>query len=324
MNIPIRPRRMRKSEALRNLTQETQLNASDFVLPLFIHQGEHKEEIASMPGCYRLSLKDLEATVTQCLEFGVRSFALFPKIKESDKDALASLSAQDNFYLKAISHLKSKFKNITLFTDVAMDPYSSDGHDGVVKDGKIINDETLPILAKMAVMQAQAGADFVSPSDMMDGRVAYIRRALDEHGYTDCAIMSYSAKYASAFYGPFRDALESAPKAGDKKTYQMNPANKRVAKREVLLDLAEGADMIMVKPALGYLDIISQSKELSDVPVAAYFVSGEYAMIKAAGKLGYLDEKAAMLEAHMSVKRAGADVIFTYAALDIVKELRVN
>jgi porphobilinogen synthase len=236
------------------------------------------------------------------------------------KDNIASYSyADDNFYLKVIRSLKEKFPHISLMSDVAMDPYSSDGHDGLVKDGKILNDETLPILTKMSIAQAQAGIDIIGPSDMMDGRVGYIREALDNNGYSETSIMAYSAKYASAFYGPFRDALDSAPKHGDKKTYQMNPANKREALIEGQLDVEEGADFLMVKPALAYLDVIHLMKENFDIPITAYNVSGEFAMIHAAAEKGWLDYNQVMVETLLSIKRAGADGILTYFAKDFAK-----
>lgn len=304
------------------MMQETQLRAENLVLPLFVTEGVGvMEPIESMPGCFRYSLENLLKKAEEAFELGVRGIALFPKITDDKKDSTATYSYdENNFYLDAITNLKAHLPGMLVFSDVAMDPYSSDGHDGIVEDGKILNDETLVVLAKMAVAQAKAGADIISPSDMMDGRVGFIRNVLDENGFQDVGIMAYAAKYASAFYGPFRDALDSAPKAGDKKTYQMDPANKREALREVRLDLEEGADMVMVKPALSYLDIISETKRISDVPVTAYFVSGEYAMIKAAGEKGWLDADQAMYEATLSVKRAGADIIFTYAALDIIKD----
>lgn len=316
-----RPRRNRKNDSLRSMVRETHLRAEDMVLPLFVTEGTSiKEEISSMPGCYRYSLENLLIKAQEAFEAGIRGIALFPKIKEENKDSFGSFSwDESNFYLRAISELKKKFPNLILFTDVAMDPYSSDGHDGIVKDGVILNDETLEVLGKMSLAQARAGADFIAPSDMMDGRVGYLRSVLDENGFKEVGIMSYSVKYASSFYGPFRDALDSAPKAGDKKTYQMDPANKVEALREVRLDLEEGADMVMVKPALSYLDIISLVKKESDVPVCAYFVSGEYAMIMAAGEKGWLDAPEALYEATLSVKRAGADIIFTYGAIELAK-----
>jgi porphobilinogen synthase len=316
-----RPRRNRKNDSLRSMVRETHLRAEDLVLPLFVTEGiAIKEKISSMPGCYRYSLENLLIKAEEAQEVGIRGIALFPKIKEEDKDSLGSFSwDEDSFYLKAIFELKKKFPELILFTDVAMDPYSSDGHDGIVKDGIILNDETLEVLGKMSLAQARAGADFIAPSDMMDGRVGFLRTILDENGFKEVGIMAYSVKYASSFYGPFRDALESAPKAGDKKTYQMDPANKVEAMREVRLDLDEGADMVMIKPALSYLDIISDVRRISDVPVCAYFVSGEYAMIMAAGEKGWINADEALYEATLGVKRAGADIIFTYGAIELAK-----
>ncbi len=318
-----RPRRNRRSAAIRSMVQETQLRPENLVLPLFVTEGVGIEDpIESMPDCYRYSLENLIKKAEEAYELGVRGIALFPKVKEENKNSIGSFSYEEgNFYLDAITNLKAHLPELLIFSDVALDPYSSDGHDGIVKDGKILNDETLVILGRMALAQARAGADFISPSDMMDGRVGFIRKTLDEADFKDVGIMAYSAKYASSFYGPFRDALDSAPKAGDKKTYQMDPANKKEALLEIKLDLEEGADMVMVKPALSYLDIISDAQRNSNVPVAAYFVSGEYAMIKAAGEKGWLDANKAMMEATLSVKRAGASVIFTYAALDLIREL---
>jgi porphobilinogen synthase len=319
--IKNRPRRNRLNDSLRSMVRETHLRAEDMVLPLFITEGSGvKEEIPSMPGCYRYSVENLLKKAEEALEVGIRGIALFPKIREEKKDSLGSFSwDEENFYLKAISELKEKLPELIIFTDVAMDPYSSDGHDGIVKDGIILNDETLDVLGKMALAQAKAGADFIAPSDMMDGRVGYLRSLLDENNFKDVGIMAYSAKYASSFYGPFRDALESAPKAGNKKTYQMDPANRTEAIREVRLDLEEGADMVMIKPALSYLDIISDVKKESTVPVCAYFVSGEYSMIMAAGEKGWLNAEDTLYEATLSVKRAGADIIFTYGAIELAK-----
>lgn len=296
--------------------QETHLQVSQLIYPLFLFDGKGiKQEVKSLPGNYRWSLDTLIPEVETCLKLGITTFVLFPAIDEALKDKIASYSyAEDNFYLKALYTLKNTFPECCIMTDVAMDPYSSDGHDGFVVDGQIMNDETLPILAKMAVAQAQAGADILGPSDMMDGRVGHIREALDQGGFTDVSIMSYTAKYASAFYGPFRDALDSAPKAGDKKTYQMNPANKREALIEAQLDVYEGADYLMVKPALPYLDIIHILKEKFELPIAAYNVSGEYAMLIAACQNGWLSYEKAMPEMLLSIKRAGADVILTYFA----------
>lgn len=312
----IRPRRNRKSAAIRAHAQETHLHVNQLIYPLFLFDGKNiKQEVKSLPGNYRWSLDMLIPEVEACLNLGITTFVLFPAVHEDLKDKIASYSyAQDNFYLNAIHTLKTKFPECCIMTDVAMDPYSSDGHDGFVSNGQILNDETLPILGKMAVAQAQAGADILGPSDMMDGRVAYIREAVDKEGFTNVSIMSYTAKYASAFYGPFRDALDSAPKSGDKKTYQMNPANKREALLEAELDMSEGADYLMVKPALPYLDIIHVLKENCNIPIAAYNVSGECAMLIAAAQNGWLDFNKAMPEMLMSIKRAGADVILTYFA----------
>lgn len=320
----IRPRRNRKSEVIRNLVSETTLTVNDFIYPLFLEDGINiKSEINSLPNNYRFSIDRVLMEIEQCVKLGLKSFILFPAVKEELKDQIASYSYnQDNFYLKAIYEIKKRYSDVCLVSDVAMDPYSSDGHDGYVEDGKILNDKTLSILSKMAIAQAQAGIDIVGPSDMMDGRVKSIRMALDEHGYDEVSIMSYTAKYASAFYGPFRDALDSAPKAGDKKTYQMNPANKIEALREAQLDYEEGADFLMVKPALLYLDIIHQLKENFDIPIVAYNVSGECAMITAAGKNGWLDQEAAMKEMLLSIKRAGTDIIISYFAKEMAQILK--
>lgn len=321
MDILRRPRRNRTASAIREMVAETFLRPSQLIHPLFIHEGNKlKTEISSMPDFFRLSpdlvLKDIE----DALKLGIQNFILFPQIEEKLKDKRASLSyKKNNLYLKMIQAIKKDFPEATIITDVAMDPYSSDGHDGLVDNGKILNDESLPILGKMALAQAEAGADIVGPSDMMDGRVGYIREVLDKNGFTDVAIMSYTAKYASSFYGPFRDALGSAPKAGDKKTYQMDPRNSKEALLEAELDFTEGADYLMVKPALCYLDIIQSIKQNFPVPVVAYNVSGEYAMIKAGARLGWLNETKAMAESLISIKRAGADIIITYFAKDYAK-----
>lgn len=303
------------------MVEETRLSVKDMLFPLFVMEGkQQKTEIKSMPGIYRYTNDLLLNEIEECVQLGIKSFALFPQVPESKKDSLATESYQsESLYLQSIHEISSRFPEISLLTDVAMDPYSSDGHDGVVRDGQILNDETLPILAKMAIAQAQAGSRLIGPSDMMDGRVGYLREALDEAGFSNVGIMSYTAKYASAFYGPFRDALESAPKFGDKKTYQMNPANRREALIELELDEAEGADFLMVKPALAYLDIISLLREHSHLPIAAYNVSGEYAMIKAAAQQGWLDGEKAMLECLLSIKRAGAQVILTYFAKEFAQ-----
>lgn len=311
-----RPRRNRKSQAIRNMVEETRLSVKDFIFPLFLIEGvNQKVEVSSMPGIYRLSLDLMLKEIEECMQLGICAFDIFPAYPESKKDKYASESFNpETFYLKAIHTIKSTFPEAVVMTDVAMDPYSSDGHDGLVQDGKILNDETLEILGKMSLAQAQAGADILGPSDMMDGRVGYIRSILDEQGYTDVSIMSYTAKYASAFYGPFRDALDSAPKMGDKKTYQMDPANYYEALIEADLDTEEGADFLMVKPALAYLDVIRLLKDNSNLPIAAYNVSGEYAMIKASAARGWIDGERAMLESLLSIKRAGANVILSYFA----------
>ena len=317
----IRPRRNRKSAAIRNMVEETHLGVQHLIYPIFLKDGKNiKEEIASLPNNYRWSLDQLIPEIESCMNLGIYTYDLFPAVDESLKDTIASYSyADDNFYLNAIRKLKETFPEIAIMSDVAMDPYSSDGHDGLVVDGRIVNDETLPILARMSVAQAQAGVDIIGPSDMMDGRVGYIREALDLAGYTDTSIMSYTAKYASAFYGPFRDALNSAPKAGDKKSYQMNPANQREALLEAQLDFEEGADMLMVKPALCYLDIIHLLKQQFPIPITAYNVSGECAMVHAAAQNGLLNYDLAVYEMLLSIRRAGADGILTYFAKDFAQ-----
>lgn len=314
----IRPRRNRKSAVIRKMIEETKLGTEHLIYPLFLVDGTNvKDEIKSLPNNFRWSLDLLLNEIESCVNLGIMTFVLFPAIPEKDKDKTATYSyAEDNFYLHAIHKIKTTFPQIILMSDVAMDPYSSDGHDGLVENGKILNDPTLPILSKMAVAQAQAGIDIVGPSDMMDGRVGHIRENLDLNGFHDVSIMSYSAKYASAFYGPFRDALDSAPKAGDKKTYQMNPANKREALIEGELDVLEGADMLMIKPALCYLDVIHLMKQNFEVPITAYNVSGECAMLYAAAQNGWLDYNTAMPEMLLSFRRAGADAILTYFAKD--------
>ena len=319
-----RPRRNRSSHAVRSMVEETKLGVENLIYPFFIQDGTNQKiEISSMPNNFRWTIDLLLSEIEQCVELGIQSFVLFPAVADYLKDTIATYSySDDNFYLNCIRTIKERFPQILLMSDVAMDPYSSDGHDGLVKDGKIINDDTLPILARMSVAQAQAGIDIIGPSDMMDGRVGYIRGALDQGGYTDVSIMAYTAKYASAFYGPFRDALDSAPKSGDKKTYQMNPANKKEALREAKLDIEEGADMIMVKPALCYLDVIHMLKEVSSVPITAYNVSGEYAMVYAAAKNGWLNYDSTMAEMLLSIRRAGADGILTYFAKDFATYIK--
>ncbi|MFD2873582.1 porphobilinogen synthase [Mucilaginibacter ximonensis] len=316
-----RPRRNRKSEVIRQMVQETHVSAANLIFPLFIVEGENqKSEVASMPGIYRYSIDNLLREVESCMSLGLKAFDLFPNISEELKDKYATEShREEGLYLRAIREVKKHFPEACVITDVAMDPYSSDGHDGIVENGHILNDETLDILGKMSLAQAQAGADIIAPSDMMDGRVGYIRNVLDNNGFTNVSIMSYSAKYASAFYGPFRDALNSAPKFGDKKTYQMNPANQREALIESRLDEAEGADFLMVKPALAYLDVIKLIKDDTELPVAAYNVSGEYAMLKAAVQKGWLNEQRAVTEVLTSIRRAGATAILTYHAKEVLE-----
>ena len=309
---------------MRALVRETSLSASDFIWPLFVEEGENKRTpIASMPGMARLSIDELVRDCTEAFEVGVKGVALFPALVDSLKDHTGKESLNPEGLLqRAIRALKKDVPELLVVTDVALDPYSSDGHDGLVEDGQILNDETLPLLAQMAVAQADAGADVVAPSDMMDGRIEAIRDALDSQGFSDVAICSYCAKYASAFYGPFRDALDSAPKSGDKKTYQMDPANSREAIREIELDEAEGADWILIKPGLPYLDMVSLARRHTSLPVAVYQVSGEFAMLKAAAQNGWLDYDACLLETLMGFKRAGADIIFTYGAVDAARLLR--
>ncbi|GBE75533.1 5-aminolevulinate dehydratase [Microcystis aeruginosa NIES-87] len=315
----IRPRRLRYTPAIRRLVRETELTVNDLIYPLFIMEGENqKVAISSMPDCYRYSLDLLLKKVVNAYNLGINAIALFPLIAEDKKDNFGRESYNpDGLVPRAVKAIKKEVPEIIIITDVALDPFSIYGHDGIVEDGKILNDETLEVLVKMSLSQAAAGANFVAPSDMMDGRVGAIRRALDAAGYLDVGILAYTAKYASAYYSPFRDALESAPKFGDKKTYQMDGANSREALREASLDITEGADIIMVKPALAYLDIIRRLRDSSHLPVAAYNVSGEYAMIKAAAKQGWIDEKSLILETLTSMKRAGADLILTYFALDV-------
>lgn len=314
--MQIRPRRNRSTAAIRAMVEEHKLHTDDFIFPLFLIDGQNKAvDVVSMPGIRRLSLDLMLKEIDECIKLGIRGFCIFPALDDSFKDHFATEGKNaDGLYIRALAKIKSTFPDIALMTDVAMDPYSSDGHDGLVESGKILNDETLPILGEMALVQAEAGADIIGPSDMMDGRVSYIRGVLDDAGYTNTSIMSYSAKYASAFYGPFRDALDSAPKFGDKKTYQMNPANAKEALLEAALDIEEGADMIMVKPALAYLDIIKSLSDNFQIPVTAYNVSGEYAMVKAAAEKGWINGEQVMMESLLSMKRAGASIILTYFA----------
>jgi porphobilinogen synthase len=324
--IPHRPRRNRKSATIRKAIAETWLAPQHLVFPLFLLDGQQKKEpIQSMPGISRLSIDLILKEIESCLALGVSMFALFPAVEDSLKDKTASYSwARDNFYCRAISEIKKQFPEAILISDVAMDPYSSDGHDGFVESGKILNDRTLPILAKMALAQAEAGIDILGPSDMMDGRVGYLRDALDENGFSEVSIMSYTAKYASGFYGPFRDALASAPKFGDKKTYQMDIANVKEAKLEARLDEDEGADFLMVKPAMAYLDVIKTLAEQSVLPIAAYQVSGEYAMIKAASEKGWLSEEKVVPETLLAIRRAGASIILSYFAKQFAQQCKAE
>ncbi|PIG93091.1 porphobilinogen synthase [Gloeocapsopsis sp. IPPAS B-1203] len=315
----IRPRRLRRTPALRRMVRETQLSVNDLIYPLFVMEGEGKIEIPSMPGCYRYSLDLLLEEVAQAYQLGINAIALFPVISEGKKDDIGSESYNpEGLVQQTVKAIKQAVPEIVVITDVALDPFTTHGHDGLVgENGTILNDPTVEVLVKMALAQAAAGSDMVAPSDMMDGRIGAIRKALDAEGYINVGILAYSAKYASAYYGPFRDALDSAPQFGDKKTYQMDIANAREALKEVFLDVAEAADIVMVKPALAYMDIIHQVRNATHLPVAAYNVSGEYAMIKAAAQQGWIDEKQVILETLTSIKRAGADLILTYFAKEV-------
>ena len=320
-----RPRRVRRTAALRDLVRETTLTAADLVYPVFLHADAEDTPIDAMPGQTRWSPDGLLRVAESALSKGIRAIVLFPKVADELKDSVGTeVNNEDGLIPRSLRALKERFPELTLITDVALDPYSSDGHDGIVDQdtGVILNDETVEVLCKQAVVQARAGADVIAPSDMMDGRVGALREALDADGHDQVALLAYTAKYASAFYGPFRGALDSAPKGGDKKTYQMDPANQREALRELFLDEAEGADMVMVKPAGPYLDIVRAIREATTLPVAAYQVSGEYLMIEAAAQSGWLDRDAVVLESLMGIKRAGADMILTYHALDAADLLR--
>ena len=323
-----RNRRLRTSDAIRSLVRDTIITPHDFLVPLFVVEGKGvKQEIASMPNYYRYSLDLLEDEVKQLWKLGLKSVLLFVKVPDNLKDNKGTEALNPNGLMqRAIKTVKNVCPGMLVMTDVALDPYSSYGHDGIIADGKIINDDTVDVLAEMSLSHAQAGADFVAPSDMMDGRILAIREALEDDGFTDTGIMSYSAKYASAFYGPFRDALDSAPAdvknvPKDKRTYQMDFANRFEAIKETEMDIDEGADIVMVKPGLCYLDIVREIKNEVDVPVAVYQVSGEYAMLKAAAEKGWLDHDAVMLEQITAIKRAGADIIASYFAKDVVKLL---
>lgn len=321
MYLQRRNRILRSNEAIRHLVAETVLSPNDFIAPLFIDEGEDvTHEIPSMPGYYRYSLDLTIKEVKLLWGLGIKSVLLFVKAKDDVKDNTGKEAWNKNGLMqRSIKAIKDAVSGMLVMTDVALDPYSEYGHDGIVKDGEIVNDETVEALVKMSVSHAEAGADFVAPSDMMDGRIGAIRKALEENNFTKVGIMSYSAKYASCFYGPFRDALDSAPGFGDKKTYQMNFANRFEAIKETLQDIEEGADIVMVKPAMAYLDIIREVKNAVTVPVSAYHVSGEYAMIKAAAAQGWIDEKKAIIESLTSIKRAGADLIATYFAKEAAR-----
>jgi porphobilinogen synthase len=323
MFLQKRSRILRSSPAIRSLIAETRLGTSDFIAPLFIDEGKQvRHEIASMPGYFRNSLDITVKEVKELYGMGLKSVLLFIKCKDEMKDNTGKEAWNpEGLMQRSIRAIKDAVPEILLMTDVALDPYSSYGHDGIVKDGEIVNDETVEALVNMSLSHAVAGADFVAPSDMMDGRIGAIRNAFEKNGFNKTGIMAYSAKYASCFYGPFRDALDSAPGFGDKKTYQMDYANRAEAMKEALQDVEEGADIIMVKPALAYLDIIRDVKNAVHVPVSAYNISGEYAMIKAAAKMGWLDENKAILETLTAIKRAGADLIATYFAKEALQLL---
>lgn len=318
-----RYRILRKNNSIREMVAETQISVSQLLVPLFVVEGKGvREEISSMPNYYRYSLDLLDEEVQVLHDLGVQSVLLFAKVPDEKKDDACSEALNPGgLMVQAIERIKKKIPGVTVMTDVALDPFSPYGHDGLVSGTEILNDETVEVLAKMSVVHAQAGADFVAPSDMMDGRISAIRKALESAGCTKTGILAYSAKYASCFYGPFRDALDSAPGFGDKKTYQMDYRNRSEAIKEVEADVEEGADIVMVKPAGAYLDIIREVKNAVTVPVAAYQVSGEYAMIKASAKMGWVDEDKAILETLLSIRRAGADIIATYFAKDLARIL---
>lgn len=324
MELPVRPRRNRATPAMRALVRETELSASDFVYPMFVMEGQGlREPIESMPGICRLSLDCLLEELSEVVALGIPAIGLFAAVPEDLKtpDAVEAFN-EDGLMQRAVRAIKQAYGELLVITDVALDPYNSDGHDGLVDaQGNIVNDQTVEVLCAMAVSHARAGADMVAPSDMMDGRIGAIRKALDFAGFSGTGILAYSVKYASAYYGPFRDALHSAPKAGDKKTYQMDPANGREALRELELDIAEGADVVMVKPAGPYLDVVAQASAHSVVPVAAYQVSGEYAMICAAAAQGWIDREAVVRESLLGIKRAGARMIWTYFAKEAARLL---
>jgi porphobilinogen synthase len=333
MELTYRPRRLRRMPALREMVRETTLAPADFIYPLFVHEGATNEPIGAMPGCLRWSLESLVDEVGRAWDLGIRSVVLFPKVADGLKtEDGAECFNEHGLIPRAIRRLKEAHPSMVIMTDVALDPYSCDGHDGIVSEqGVVLNDETVAILCRQAVAQARAGADLIGPSDMMDGRVSAIREALDEEGFEHVGIISYTAKYSSAYYGPFREALDSAPRATsgkliprDKSTYQMDPANAREAITEAQLDETEGADILMVKPGLAYLDIVHRLRQESELPIAAYNVSGEFAMVKAAAERGWIDERAVVLETLLCFKRAGADLILSYHACDAAGWLKAG
>ncbi len=315
-------RRLRATPAMRKMVRETRLSAADMIYPIFVEKGEGlTAPVDSMPTVYRYSIDKLEEILPQIAESGIAGLLIFGVPKHKDEFATEAY-CDEGVTQQAIRYIKKNYPELIVIADVCLCEYTNHGHCGVICGEKILNDETLPLLSKMAVSMAKAGADIIAPSDMMDGRVAAIRAALDESGYIDVPIMSYSAKFASGYYSPFRDAADSAPSFGDRKTYQMDPANRREALREIADDIDEGADMVMVKPALPYLDILREARDMTDLPLAAYNVSGEFSMVKAAAKLGWIDEKRIVMENMTAIKRAGADIIITYHALDVAKWLR--
>lgn len=326
--LPIRPRRNRKSPGIRALVSESDLSVSRLIYPMFVQEGEVDTPIESLPGCTRWSLRSIVDEVRRLQDLGIPAIDLFAVVPDAKKNPMADEAWNpEGIVPRAIRAIKEAAPDMVVMTDVALDPFNSDGHDGLVEfypDGsyEILNDESIEVLCRQALCHAEAGADVISPSDMMDGRIAALRGTLDAEGFDDVSLLAYTAKYASALYGPFRGALASSPKAGDKKTYQMDPANRREALREAALDIDEGADMLMVKPATLYLDVLSEMRASTNLPLAAYHVSGEYLMIKAAARSGWLDEKSAMLETLLSIRRAGADMILTYAAPDAARWLK--
>lgn len=322
MELTHRPRRLRRTESVRSLVRETALRADDLILPMFVTEGEQQRQpIESMPGQFRFSVDELVRECSEVYQLGIPAVNLFGYAEEKDDRATKSYDP-NGLIQRAVAAIKETVPELCVQTDIALDPYTHHGHDGLVVDGEIVNDETISVLCKMAVSHAEAGVDWVAPSDMMDGRVGAIRVALDDAGFDQVGILAYSAKYASCFYGPFRGALDSAPKKGDKKTYQMDPANAREALREISLDIEEGADVVMVKPALAYLDVIAAARQAFDVPIAAYNVSGEYGMIVAAAERGWADREKAVMETLTAIKRAGADMILTYFAKEAVGYMR--